>query len=632
MERCTTSLARPRTGPLILGVLAVALLAAPFPTSGLVEADIGPFDDRKASPPLHPQAFLAGLAGEGPTLDGESFSLAPGAPGLADWANRDHERRMVPVPPTAGVTMEDPRGRSEAWIEAGLAASSGSPERDREEGRPADPPVDCRRGPARLCSSWVHRTEQSPGGTSWIQDVAFGPDGTRLYQIGTTFGAGDAGHGDAFVTALNASNGEQRWRSTYRPGIEEQYGPEGVTDVGQALAVGPDGERVFAAVSSMDDPVQEHMDVVVVAYNATTGYQEWTRRYNGPDDLHDLAFEIAASPDGETVAVAGASESRHTEYQFDGIVLGFDTETGNQRWRDRFVGSGHGNDAFDGVAFSPDSDRVFTTGWTWQNETRFDFVTRGLDARDGAVSWTSLYDGPEAADGFSTSRDLSWAGVSVAPDGQRVYVAGPSGGEAGLSQFTAVAYDATHGTPVWTTRYDEETSDGIAADVAAGPQGDRVYLTGATSGRGVDYGTLALDADTGSARWYDQASGSSDYVDLGNDVEPATSGERVYVTGVIAGREDRPEVATERTASPDYGTFAYDARSGDRLWRAQADGLVGTAERPFAMEVNPGTGDLVVGGVTLSHQTQIHIDTAPPLTVGVQETSGLTVSYGAEGR
>jgi DNA-binding beta-propeller fold protein YncE len=76
-------------------------------------------------------------------------------------------------------------------------------------------------------------------------------------------------------------------------------------DIAHAIAVSPDGSRVF--VTGASDGGRTSLDIVTRAYSAD-GRGLWTNRYAARDD--DVAHAIAVSPDGSKVFVTGESTTR----------------------------------------------------------------------------------------------------------------------------------------------------------------------------------------------------------------------------------------------------------------------------------------------------------------------------------
>ena len=93
----------------------------------------------------------------------------------------------------------------------------------------------------------------------------------------------------------------------------------------------------------------------------------------------------------------------------------------------------------------------------------------------GTELWARHYDGP------ASGADAAY-GVAVSPDGATVFVTGQSAGDS--DDFATVAYAASTGARVWVRRYDGPANDyDQAVDIAAGPDGSMVFVTGVTGGK-----------------------------------------------------------------------------------------------------------------------------------------------------
>ena len=53
-----------------------------------------------------------------------------------------------------------------------------------------------------------------------------------------------------------------------------------------------------------------------ISYEASTGRQLWIRRYDGPGRDNDIGLAVAISPDGSKVFVAGGSIGSTFDYDF----------------------------------------------------------------------------------------------------------------------------------------------------------------------------------------------------------------------------------------------------------------------------------------------------------------------------
>jgi hypothetical protein len=301
-------------------------------------------------------------------------------------------------------------------------------------------------------------------------------------------------------------------------------------------------------------------------------------------------------------------------------------------WASRYSGLGV-DDAVD-VAASPDGSRVFVTGTSSGND--YDYVTVAYGASTGAELWTARYDGPRH------QRD-SVAAVTTSPDSRVVFVAGETQGRHGHPDYATVAYDAATGAQMWSRRYRGFGGSDSASAVVAGPDGDTVFVTGASDGPGGDGDavTIAYGASTGSTEWVQRYDGGGRFGDRGTAITAtsdgslfvggstwtgarrqqdflliayraatgtrswvrryngppdgfdtvtaigaAADGSRVFVTGDSLG------FSQTQGYSPDYATLGYDGATGRRLWTDRYNGPGDSEDLPASLATT-STGDVV---------------------------------------
>ena len=182
--------------------------------------------------------------------------------------------------------------------------------------------------------------------------------------------------------------------------------------------------------------------------------------------------------------------------------------------------------------------------------------------------------------------------LAVSRDGARVFVTGDSdGGIKANYDFATIAYNVRTGTKIWVARYNGPAGrpDGAEAIGLSG-NGKRLYVTGATVAK--------------KSGW-----------DYGTLAYNAGTGKRLWVAryngraGVDDGGEDLAVSADGarvfvtgtsslgKAAFDDYATIAYDGRTGRRLWVARYDGPAhGTEEWPSVAASADGTKVFVSGG------------------------------------
>src|SRR5262245_31464716 len=221
-------------------------------------------------------------------------------------------------------------------------------------------------------------------------------------------------------------------------------GSANTLDLAQAVAVSPNADKVF--VTGLTNGVGDG-EYATIAHEAATGHKLWLSLYNG-SPCTDAAIAIAVSPDGTKLFVTGSSGCLGLE---DYATIAYDTASGLELWVSRYnAPAGDPDEAF-ALVVSPDGTKVFVTGRSFGvlGEGR-DYATVAYDAGTGDELWVSRYDGP--AHGEEKSNDEAYALV-VSHDGSKVFVTGASGGVGSLSDYATLAYDAANGQQLWLHSY-----------------------------------------------------------------------------------------------------------------------------------------------------------------------------------
>src|SRR5262245_6831591 len=211
-------------------------------------------------------------------------------------------------------------------------------------------------------------------------------------------------------------------------------------------------------------------------------------------------------------------------------------------------------------AVSPDGRVAFATGSCFPSPDcpHEDMLTAALDTSTGVVLWTAVEDGPG---GHARLGGVGYD-IAVSPDGGRVFVTGDFRGRPiqNSTDYATVAYDADTGARLWSVYYNGDNETDVAWNVVVSPDGSVVFITGQswTDGTNFDYVTIAYDSVTGSQRWLKRYNGSGSGSDIPHDLAISPDGSLVYVTGESPG-----------VYYSDYGTVAYDAAAGRRVWQAR---------------------------------------------------------------
>jgi WD40 repeat protein len=246
------------------------------------------------------------------------------------------------------------------------------------------------------------------------------------------------------------------------------------------VAVSPSGETVFVLTSG-DTQATWAYDYATVAYNAATGAQEWVARYHGPGNGYYAASSVAVSPAGRTVFVTGKSTGATSGADY--ATVAYNATTGAQEWAARYHGPGNGDSSASSVAVSPSGRTVFVTGGSAQSISDNDYATVAYNAATGAQEWAARYHGP-VTHYNQGSRDQGPAynagnSVAVSPSGRTVFVTGQDAGTTPVFNYATVAYDATTGAQEWAARYTAPTGGGAEA-LAVSPDGRTVFVFGGT--------------------------------------------------------------------------------------------------------------------------------------------------------
>jgi hypothetical protein len=376
---------------------------------------------------------------------------------------------------------------------------------------------------------WNRRYNGPGNDVDFANAIGVTPNGSTVIVTGAS--PGSKTNDDYATVAYSASTGAMRWVKRYN-------GPGNDDDEAGALAVSPNGFRVFVTGSSAGTSTDH--DYATVAYRASTGAKLWIKRYDGPAHDFDVAEAVGVSPSGSTVFVTGGSDDAGGISDY--ATVAYDAATGAKRWVKRYDDVEHDDDLATALGVTPDGSTLFVSGWSY-GSTSSDFETLAYDAATGARKWAKRYNGP--GDFFDFVR-----AIAVSPDGTTVFVTGWSYTDQTNSDYATLAYDASTGARLWLKRYNgPDGAEDAPNDLGLSPDGSTVYVTGSSwSGTDYDFATVAMTASTGERQWVRRYNGTGRDFDSGEALAVSPDGSAVYVTGESYG-----------SSSYDYATLAYSA-------------------------------------------------------------------------
>ena len=420
---------------------------------------------------------------------------------------------------------------------------------------------------------WGHRYDGPKSNADQVSALAVSPDGSTVFVTGSSLGLTSAK--DYATLAYEASTGNRLWTMRYD-------GTAGRADQAVALGVSPDGSMVFVTGSSVG--LTGGRDFVTVAYDASTGTELWTKRYDGPGNGTDRPKALAVSPDGSQVFVTGRSIGSSTSLNtWDYATVAYDASAGTKLWAKRYDGPASSDDLANALGVSPDGSMVFVTGQSAGSPAIYEIATIAYDATTGDRVWTKRFDDPDTADDVANA-------LGVSPDGSTVFVSGYGRSLSTDFDYLTVAIDATSGDPVWSKRYNGPADyQDVSNALGVSPDGSQVFVTGvswATLIQGANYATVAYDAATGAELWVGRYTRTTD--DAAKALAVSPDGSAVFVTGTSTGD----------TGRPDFATVAYDTSMGTELWVRRYNGPADNTDQANAIGVKPDGSAVYVAGST----------------------------------
>jgi outer membrane protein assembly factor BamB len=274
-------------------------------------------------------------------------------------------------------------------------------------------------------------------------EIVVSADGRRVYAAGMVDRGGRLAR-DVLTVAFSSNSGRRLWMRA-----PKKAGDAFAVD----LTTNEIGSRVFVA-SQTSSLSGDNTDYAIVAYQGegpARGLVRWESTYDGGTNEADRPKAIGYDSATKLVYITGQSAARglvgaagHTEF----ATVAYHGPTGTRIWARRERGTTSGTNAARSLA-SLDG-RVFVTGLSTDHLSNLeqwdsDFLTVAYDGPTGQLLWRTR----ESTAGFIEEIP---AAIAASADGS-VVVTGHSF-HACLCQSDAltVAYDASRGTALWTSR------------------------------------------------------------------------------------------------------------------------------------------------------------------------------------
>jgi DNA-binding beta-propeller fold protein YncE len=230
------------------------------------------------------------------------------------------------------------------------------------------------------------------------------------------------------------------------------------------------------------------------------------------------------------------------------------------------------------IAVDPDGTRVYVTGISAGAGTQGDFATVAYDATSGRELWVARYDGV-------AHKPDEPACIAVSASQVLVTGASQSGRDPNYFDATTVVYEAANGEESWTATIAYDKSSDLTGPCAVSPDSATFFVAGLhrTGLSRASAFTIGYEATSGVVLWNRRYDGTRSSWESAHAISISPDGSRLYVVGV-----------TDVRGTEDYLTLAYDAKTGDLLWRRiHRERLY---EYPFGLAVASDGETLLVSG------------------------------------
>ena len=192
---------------------------------------------------------------------------------------------------------------------------------------------------------WVSRYS----GSGNHDDKAFGIAVDNLFNVYIT-GCSTVNNSLDYLTVKYDSDGNELWTADYD-------GTDNSDDKAFGIAV-DDSYDVY--VTGESKGINSDFDYLTIKYNSS-GTEQWTARYNGTGNSMDIANAMASA--GSSIVVTGTSRNALTSGSEDMVTIKYDKSNGNQQQLVRYDGGQNISDVAKGIAVDS-LYNIFITGYS----------------------------------------------------------------------------------------------------------------------------------------------------------------------------------------------------------------------------------------------------------------------------
>jgi uncharacterized delta-60 repeat protein len=309
----------------------------------------------------------------------------------------------------------------------------------------------------------------------------------------------------------------QQWVAKYN-------GPANKYDSGDCIAVDKQG-NVY--VTGFSTGTSSNDDYLTIKYNSE-GVEQWTARYNGPDNKSDDPTSLAIDNKGNVYVTGYSYGNTYADY----ATVKYNS-AGVEQWVARYNGTGNLYDEAYSIAVDKDGN-VYVTGDSWGGSSGYDYVTIKYNP-EGVQTWLRIYDGPGNSSAVAIKTD----------DAANVYVTGF--GTIGTNQdIMTIKYNSA-GDEQWVKRFDGPTNSVDAPNALAVDNIGDVYVCGfantsATTTANHDFVTIKYNG-TGGQEWVRYYNGTANANDIASSVAIDITG-NIIVTGSSFGSGSGSDIVT----------------------------------------------------------------------------------------